>query len=105
MVIVNQTTVGPVWNGGSHHEAEKLDSCYRRSLEVAMENNIRTIAFPSISTGAYRFPVDKAAQIAVDTVEKFIEDHPGQFDLVEWVLFDDRTFKEYESWINGTGQG
>lgn len=66
-------TVGPVWNGGDRNEREKLASCYRRSLEVAVENGVRSIAFPCISTGIYRFPMEEAASIAVKTVREFLE--------------------------------
>ena len=65
-------TVGPVWSGGNADEDRLLARCYRRSLEVAAENDLRTIAFPAISTGIYRFPVDRAAQIAVRTVSSFL---------------------------------
>lgn len=93
-------TVGPVWNGGTHNEDELLASCYRNSLKVAVDNNIRKIAFPSISTGIYSFPVERAAKIAVDTVEQFLEEKPEQFDLVMWVLFDDRTKRAYETAVD-----
>ena len=66
-------TVGPVWNGGNRNEDELLASCYRNSLTVALENNVKTIAFPSISTGVYRFPVERAAKIAVKEVKDFLE--------------------------------
>jgi O-acetyl-ADP-ribose deacetylase (regulator of RNase III) len=63
--------VGPVWRGGTQRERELLASCYRRSLELAAENNVATIAFPSISTGVYSFPKELAAPIAIDTVRQF----------------------------------
>lgn len=85
-------TVGPVWQGGSSGEAELLADCYFNSLELAIKNKIRTIAFPSISTGVYRFPVELAAKIAIQTAVVF----EGHFDLVEWVLFDENTFQIYE---------
>lgn len=64
-------TVGPVWNGGDRGEPRKLASCYRRSIEVAIENELRSIAFPAISTGIYRFPAEVAASIAVSTLREF----------------------------------
>lgn len=90
-------TVGPVWNGGTHNEDELLADCYRNSLKLAAENQIRTIAFPSISTGIYSFPVERAAKIAVHTVNTYLKENPGQFDLVMWALFDDRTEKAYKN--------
>ena len=92
-------TVGPVWHGGDHGEAELLASCYRRSLQVAAEHGIRRIAFPSISTGVYHYPVKEAAKIAVGTVTEFLEEHPDAFDVVEWVLFDDNTMQVDEQAI------
>lgn len=89
-------TVGPVWRGGTSGEPEKLASCYLASLRTAMENGIRTVAFPSISTGVYRYPVDKAAKVAVGAVRQFLAQHPDTIDLVEWVLFDDSTLAAYE---------
>ena len=67
-------TVGPIWNGGRSKEEELLASCYFHSMQVALENEIRSIAFPSISTGVYSFPVELAAKIAVKTVSRFLED-------------------------------
>ena len=96
-------TVGPVWHGGDHGEAELLASCYRRSLQVAAEHGIRRIAFPSISTGVYHYPVNEAARIAVGTVAEFLEEHPDAFDVVEWVLFDDNTMQVYEQAIAEVG--
>ena len=69
------STVGPVWNGGTHREDELLTSCYRRSLEVAVENDITSIAFPSISTGVYAFPFERACKIALATINSFLENN------------------------------
>ena len=88
-------TVGPVWHGGRHQESEHLQDCYRNSLQVAVDHNLRRIAFPSISTGVYGYPVDEAAKTAVNTVNDYIKNHPGALDLVEWVLFDNKTFEVY----------
>ena len=96
-------TVGPVWNGGSMNEEEKLADCYRNSMTVAVQNNIRTIAFPSISTGIYRFPINKAAKIAVATVKTFLEDNPGKIDEVLWVLFDEYTESIYAKEVSEAG--
>lgn len=93
-------TVGLVWNGGSKKEAELLASCYYNSMKLAMENGIRSIAFPSISTGIYHFPVEQAAKIAVNTVKRFLDDNEEMFDLVEWVLFDEHTEKVYEAEVD-----
>lgn len=93
-------TVGPVWKGGKKNEAELLESCYSHSMKLAMENGIRSIAFPSISTGAYHFPVEQAAKIAVNTVKHFLEQNEGNFDFVEWVLFDEDTKKVYEAAVD-----
>lgn len=90
-------TVGPIWNGGRSKEEELLANCYFHSMQVALEHGIRSIAFPSISTGVYRFPVELAAKIAVKTVSRFLEDNENRFELVEWVLFDDKTKSVYET--------
>ena len=89
-------TVGPIWNGGNNDEDKLLASCYYNSMKIAVENGIRTIAFPSISTGVYCFPVERAAKIAVDTVHRFLLENPDSFDLVEWVLFNDQAASAYE---------
>ncbi|MBQ3762148.1 MAG: O-acetyl-ADP-ribose deacetylase [Clostridia bacterium] len=89
-------TVGPVWRGGRNGEPELLADCYRNSLQIAVDHQIRSVAFPSISTGAYGYPVDEAAKIAVSTVNRFIIAHPGKLDLVKWVLFDANTYRAYE---------
>ncbi len=88
-------TVGPIWNAEDGQEETLLASCYRRSLEVAMGKRIRSVAFPSISTGAYGYPKDLAAEVAVRTVREFVGKHPEAFELVEWVLFDESTEEEY----------
>ncbi len=93
-------TVGPVWNGGSHNEDQLLADCYINSLKLAAENQIRTIAFPSISTGIYSFPVARAAKIAVHTVDRFLKDHPECFDRVLWVLFDKNTKEAYQTEVD-----
>ena len=66
-------TVGPVWSGGNRGEAETLANCYRNSLGVAVAHSVRTIAFPAISCGAYRYPIEEAANIAVETTAAFLE--------------------------------
>ena len=93
-------TVGPVWNGGGHNEDKLLADCYSNSLKLAAENGIRTIAFPSISTGIYSFPVDRAARIAVSTADRYLREHQGQFDMVMWVLFDVRTEDAYREAVD-----
>lgn len=89
-------TVGPVWRGGSCGEDELLTDCYRNSMSVAMEHGIRTIAFSSISTGVYHFPVERAAKIAIATIKAFLSEHPDKFDKVVWVLFDPHTKSVYD---------
>jgi O-acetyl-ADP-ribose deacetylase (regulator of RNase III) len=84
-------TVGPIWNGGHKKEEQLLSNCYLNSLKLAQQNNCRTIAFPSISTGVYGFPKDKAASIAVKTVKEFLleNDRP---EKVIFVCFDDENY-------------
>ena len=98
-------TVGPVWNGGGKNEAEFLGQCYYNSKKVALENGIRRIAFPSISTGIYCFPVEQAAKIAVRTVNSFLNENEQAFELVEWVLFDDYTKQVYDEAVEKLRQG
>lgn len=78
-------TVGPVWYGGNNKEAELLKSCYLTALELAKENNLKSIAFPAISCGIYHFPIDEACKIATDTVKEFIE----QNDCFDKIIFID----------------
>ena len=88
-------TPGPIWQGGRYGEEELLASCYRSCLELAAEHGIKRIAFPSISTGIYGFPLEKAAPIAVHTIRIFCKDHP-QIEEVRMVCFDQRTKTYYE---------
>ena len=90
-------TVGPVWSGGKHNEDDLLASCYRNSLKVAREHHIKTIAFPSISTGAYRFPVERAASIALKTVKTFIASSPDALDEITFVLFSEHDLEVYRA--------
>ena len=90
----------PVWKGGRKNEEDYLQNCYYNSMQVAMDHGIRTIAFPSISTGIYHFPVELAAKIAVRTVARFLQENEDSFDLVEWVLFDSVTESVYEAEVD-----
>jgi O-acetyl-ADP-ribose deacetylase (regulator of RNase III) len=88
-------TVGPVWHGGRSGEPQTLADCYTNSLEAASENGLRSVAFPSISTGVYGYPVEKAAPVAVSAVKAFVERNPEAFDEIVFCGFDDGTEKEY----------
>jgi len=85
-------TVGPVWKGGDKNEDQLLASCYRNSLKLAVENGIKTIAFPSISTGAYRFPVERAARIAMQEISEFLRED-SSIEKVFMVCFDEGTMQ------------
>ena len=88
-------TVGPVWRGGHDFEDELLANCYRRSLEVAVQNGVRSVAFPAISTGVYGFPLERATRIAVREVRAFLEKNPA-LEKVLFVCFDSRTRDCYQ---------
>ncbi|MGH7805237.1 MAG: O-acetyl-ADP-ribose deacetylase, partial [Candidatus Binatia bacterium] len=88
-------TVGPVWSGGQRGEPELLASSYRRSLAVAAEAGLRSVAFPSISTGAYRFPIATAARIALETVREFLAGGVSSVEEVRFVLFTDNDLEHY----------
>ncbi len=88
--------VGPVWRGGTRREAELLAAAYRRCLELAVENQCRSVAFPSISTGAYGYPVEQAAEVALGTVIEFLREQ-GRPELVRFVLFDTNTHLAYQT--------
>lgn len=81
-------TVGPVWNGGHKDEAQKLADCYKNSLQLAVDNDCRSIAFPNISTGIYKYPKNEAARIAVDTVSDFLS-KTDKIEKVFFVCFDE----------------
>ena len=92
-------TVGPVWYGGKRNEHELLKSCYLSSLKIARENDVKTIAFPAISCGVYRFPIDEAVKIATSTVKEYL----GKNDSIEkviFVCFDSNTAEEYNKALN-----
>lgn len=88
--------VGPIWRGGASDEEATLASAYSESLKLAVQYEVKTIAFPSISTGAYGFPVDKAARIAVTTARNFASGN-NSLEEIRFVLFDDRTYEFFKS--------
>ena len=89
-------TPGPVWHGGKYGEAELLAGCYRNSLAAAAKKKVRSIAFPSISTGVYSYPLSQAAETAVRAVCEYVQKKPKDFDLIVWVLFDPITTAVYD---------
>jgi O-acetyl-ADP-ribose deacetylase (regulator of RNase III) len=89
-------TVGPVWHGGNSGEPDKLASCYKRSLEVAVKNDIKTIAFPNISTGIYGYPKTDAAKIAIEEVSLFLKKN-NQLSRVVFCVFDDENYTIYKN--------
>jgi O-acetyl-ADP-ribose deacetylase len=94
-------TVGPIWSGGLRRERELLASCYRRSLELARDNGCRTVAFPAISTGVYRFPLDEAAKIAVQEVATFLNDN-ARPEKVLLVCFGSAAFGTFVAALKDT---
>ncbi len=88
-------TVGPVWHGGNSGEAVLLASCYRESLQLAVENDVKSIAFPSISTGVYGYPTEKAAADALQTIRNLAESGVTVPTNIQFVLFDDATYSCY----------
>ena len=95
-------TVGPIWHGGKGDEAELLASAYRESLNLATERNLTSISFPSISTGAYGYPVDEAATVAATTVDSFLNEQTTSLREVVFVLYDTRTYESYCSALQET---
>lgn len=92
-------TVGPIWRGGNNNEDEMLASCYRNSLRLAVENEIKTIAFPAISTGVYGFPLERATKIAFSTVKDFLS-NDDKIEKVIFVCFDDNAYRIYSEIIS-----
>jgi O-acetyl-ADP-ribose deacetylase (regulator of RNase III) len=90
-------TVGPIWHGGDNGEPGQLARCYRSSLELCVEHDLATVAFPNISTGVYRFPKRLAAELAIDAVANF--DHQGVLSAVYFVCFDDENYEIYDQLI------
>lgn len=88
-------TAGPVWEGGTAGEPDLLASCYRESLQLAVENGVQTIAFPSISTGIYGYPTEKAAAVALRTVKEFVARGGSAPTCIQFILFDDATYQCY----------
>ena len=92
-------TVGPIWHGGRSGEEELLRKCYQNSLDLAEENGLKSIAFPSISTGAYNFPIEKASRVAVDAVRAFLRETSG----VERIVFVCYSRDDFEVYLNQLG--
>ena len=90
-------TVGPIWQGGNKGEAALLESAYRESLKLAAERNLTSISFPSISTGAYGYPVAEAARVAIKVAVSFLTEQVTSLTEVVFVLFDSRTYEAYSS--------
>jgi O-acetyl-ADP-ribose deacetylase (regulator of RNase III) len=90
-------TVGPIWQGGNKGEATLLESAYRESLKLAAEHNLTSVSFPSISTGAYGYPVAEAAKVAIKAVVSFLREQVTSLKEVVFVLFDSRTYEAYSS--------
>ena len=95
-------TVGPIWRGGGKDEPELLASCYRSSLQLAVDNGVKTVAFPSISTGVYDFPIERAAPIAIDTVQNFMADEPSITE-VRFVCFSGGDYEVYRQELERRG--
>lgn len=97
-------TVGPVWHGGSGNEADLLADAYRNALSVARHHGLRTVAFPSISTGAYGFPIDQAARIALRTIADTATRYPDAFEEVRMVLFSASDLDVYRRALDAVAQ-
>lgn len=96
-------TPGPVWHGGGHGEEALLASCYRSCMALAAENGCKTVNFPSISTGVYHFPLEKASKIAVDTITACLEEYPA-IERVRMVCFNQHTQRFYQAALEARGE-
>jgi len=96
-------TPGPVWHGGGHGEEALLASCYRSCMALAAENGCKTVDFPSISTGVYHFPLEKASKIAVDTIMACLEEYPA-IERVRMVCFNQHTQRFYQAALEARGE-
>lgn len=92
-------TVGPVWNNGNNNEIEKLSNCYKNTLNLAFQKEVKSISFPNISTGIYRFPKDKAAEIAISTVIDFVKHNESMY-RIQFVCNDDENYDVYKEILN-----
>ena len=101
--------VGPIWQDGNSGEPEQLANCYKNSLQLAVNNGIQSIAFPAISTGNYRYPIEKAADVALTTVKAFVEQAHQNSEMVperiQFVLFDEEAYKCYVNAFSELGLG
>ncbi|MDP8012080.1 MAG: O-acetyl-ADP-ribose deacetylase [Thermoplasmata archaeon] len=88
-------TVGPIWKGGYSNEENLLKNCYKNSLSILVERNLRTIAFPAISTGAYGYPLEKAAKASIEAIYEFLINNPGKIERICLVLFDQEAYIEF----------
>ncbi|MFA7674439.1 MAG: O-acetyl-ADP-ribose deacetylase [Endomicrobiia bacterium] len=93
-------TVGPVWNNGKHNESKLLENCYINSLNLLLKYDLKTIAFPSISTGAYRFPIEQASKIAIKSVYNIIQQNINKIEKVYFVCFSQKDFEIYKKEYN-----
>ena len=93
-------TVGPKWRGGKYNENKFLKQCYLTSLNLAKENGIKTIAFPSISTGAFHYPIEEAVSIAISAIDEYVSKNPGVINRIVFVLFDDKTYNIYKEMLD-----
>jgi len=94
-------TVGPVWNGGNSGEPQLLHSCYQATLQLATAHHIQSIAFPSISTGIYGYPIQKAATVAMTAVKEFLTQHEKAPTIIQFILFDKATYTHYNEALAG----